>query len=183
MRRHQVFVDWYNFVRGEAAYAASVARTGLRLDIKPESWTHTEGILAKVMTMKERQALAAAAVLGVLAVLALLSDGPRGGRAAMLQARRTALWDLEEGGPTDADQGFNYNPVVIDDAVSRRGYPSLVTGWREWGCDGDRESLETEYDCVNHPDNHAAGFDDDYWYDSYGKGGRFTGHFTEGLDI
>ena len=25
--------------------------------------------------------------------------------------RTTALWDLEEGGPTDADQGGNYNPV------------------------------------------------------------------------
>jgi hypothetical protein len=46
-----------------------------------------------------------------------------------------------------------------------------------------RESLETEYACVNHPDNHGADYDDDYWYDSYGKGGRFTGHFTEDLDI
>ena len=97
--------------------------------------------------------------------------------------RRTQLWDLEEGGPTDADQGFNYNPVVIDDAVSRRGYPALVTGWREWGCDGDKESLETEYACVNHPDNHGADYDDDYWYDAYGKGGRYTGHFTEDLDV
>jgi len=97
--------------------------------------------------------------------------------------RRTQLWDLEEGGPTDADQGFNYNPVVLDDAVSRRGYPALVTGWREWGCDGDRESLETEWACVNHPDNHGADYDDDYTFDSYGRGGRFTGHFTEDLDI
>jgi hypothetical protein len=120
--------------------------------------------------------------------------------------RRTQLWDLEEGGPTDADQaGFNYNPVVLDDAVSRRGYPSLVTGWREWGCDGDRESLETEYPCVNTPDNHGANYDDDYFFDSYGggreseggrdrewggssptrgrEGGRFTGHFTEDLNI
>ena len=97
--------------------------------------------------------------------------------------RRTQLWDLEEGGPTDADQGFNYNPVVLDDAVSRRGYPALVTGWREWGCDGDRESLETEWECVNHPDNHGADYDDDYFFDSYGRGGRFTGHFTEDLDI
>ena len=100
-----------------------------------------------------------------------------------MPGRTIALWDLEEGGPTDADQGFNYNPVVLDDAVSRRGYPALVTGWREWGCDGDRESLETEYECVNHPDNHGADYDDDYWYDSYGRGGRFTGHFTEDLDI
>lgn len=144
-----------------------------------------------------RQATIAAAVSAALALVALVlsSDKTSSSSAGHVRhstvylmqeqrlARPTLLWDLEEGGPTDADQGFNYNPVVIDDAVSRRGYPSLVTGWREWGCDGDRESLETEYECVNHPDNHGADYDDDYWYDSYGKGGRFTGHFTEGLDI
>ena len=145
-----------------------------------------------------RRGTAAAAVVSAslaIVALALSSNGTSSsarhqrldGGVYLLQqralARPTALWDLEEGGPTDADQGFNYNPVVIDDAVSRRGYPSLVTGWREWGCNGDRESLETEYDCVNHPDNHGADYDDDYWYDSYGRGGRFTGHFTEGLDI
>ena len=87
---------------------------------------------------------------------------------------------------------------MLDDAVSRRGYPSLVTGWREWGCDGDRQSLETEYECVNHPDNHGtqftcftgtkvqilthkallgANYDDDYWFDSYG-GGRGDGRLV-----
>ena len=105
----------------------------------------------------------------------------RSSRLQLGRARPTKLWDLEEGGPIDADQGVNYNPVVIDDAVSRRGYPALVTGWREWGCDG--ESLQTEFACVNTPDNHGADFDDDYMYDSYGRGGRFTGHFTEDLDI
>ena len=112
----------------------------------------------------------------------LLQRGhPRLQALQLARARLTKLWDLEEGGPTDADQGVNYNPVVIDDAVSRRGYPALVTGWREWGCDG--ESLQTEFACVNTPDNHGADFDDDYMYDSYGRGGRFTGHFTEDLDI
>ena len=104
--------------------------TSLFVAAVPCSWSIRSGAMAR-----ERHALAAASALVLLAVLALLSDGPRGERrAGMLQAQRTALWDLEEGGPTDADQGFNYNPVVVDDAVSRRGYPALVTGWREWGC-------------------------------------------------
>jgi hypothetical protein len=57
------------------------------------------------------------------------------------------LWDLEEGGPTVADQaGNNYNPVVLDDAVSRDGYPPLNSGWEKWGCGGNN-SLENQYPC------------------------------------
>jgi len=64
------------------------------------------------------------------------------------------LWDLEEGGPTSADEyGVNYNPVVLDDSVSREGYPALNGGWG--GCAGTggkglKGNLVNQYAC-SHP--------------------------------
>lgn len=58
---------------------------------------------------------------------------------------------LSETGPTDSDDaGHNYNPVVLDDAVTRGGYPAMNRGWREWGC-GGRDDLMNEYGCSNYP--------------------------------
>uniref|UniRef100_A0A7S0NE88 Uncharacterized protein n=1 Tax=Hanusia phi TaxID=3032 RepID=A0A7S0NE88_9CRYP len=67
-----------------------------------------------------------------------------------VRARQMALWDFEEGGPTAADVGgTNYNPVVLDDAVSREGYPPLNRGWEEWGCGGS-DSMMNEYPCSHY---------------------------------
>eukprot|EP00961_Rhodomonas_salina_P042541 571655-Rhodomonas_salina.3 len=46
----------------------------------------------------------------------------RCGGKQVAPGREMALWDFEQGGPTDSDDGGNnYNPVVLDDAV---GIPS-----------------------------------------------------------
>ncbi len=61
------------------------------------------------------------------------------------------LWDFEQGGPTASDDsGENYNPVVVDDSISRAGYPSIDHGWQRWGCNG-YGSLGDMYPCNNFP--------------------------------
>lgn len=65
-------------------------------------------------------------------------------------SRFQMLWDLEEGGPTAFDDaGENYNPVVLDDTVSRAGYPSLNNGWQRWGCANN--NVADLYPCSNLP--------------------------------
>ena len=60
------------------------------------------------------------------------------------------LWDFEEGGPTFSDDaGENYNPVIIDDSVSRAGYPSMNDGWQRWGC--AQNNVADMYPCSNLP--------------------------------
>jgi hypothetical protein len=60
------------------------------------------------------------------------------------------LWDFEEGGPTASDDaGENYNPVVLDDSVTRAGYPSLNDGWQRWGC--ATNNVADMYPCSNLP--------------------------------
>jgi hypothetical protein len=44
-------------------------------------------------------------------VLFLFYSPPTPLSLSLTAGRTTALWDLEEGGPTDADMGGNYNPV------------------------------------------------------------------------
>jgi hypothetical protein len=65
--------------------------------------------------------------------------------------RLQMLWDFEQGGPTASDDaGENYNPVVVDDSISRAGYPSIDDGWQRWGCTG-YGSLGDMYPCNNLP--------------------------------
>mmetsp|Transcript_20030 Transcript_20030/g.40558 ORF Transcript_20030/g.40558 Transcript_20030/m.40558 type:complete len:117 (-) Transcript_20030:43-393(-) len=99
----------------------------------------------------------------LLLVLVVLADMRGRSTALLLQrprvrmlptarpGREMALWDFENGGPTDSDDsGNNYNPVVLDDTVTRKGYPATVEGWQEWTCGGS-DSLMNEYPCVNTP--------------------------------
>ena len=71
--------------------------------------------------------------------------------AARENIRLQMLWDFEQGGPTASDDaGENYNPVVVDDSISRAGYPSIDNGWQRWGCTG-YGSLGDMYPCNNFP--------------------------------
>mmetsp|Transcript_2441 Transcript_2441/g.5410 ORF Transcript_2441/g.5410 Transcript_2441/m.5410 type:complete len:92 (-) Transcript_2441:65-340(-) len=83
---------------------------------------------------------------GVGGIGAPVAATGRTGLSGCLSPPKQQLWDLEQGGPTSFDEsGYNYNPVVVDDSVTRQGYPALVGGWKGAGAD-----LETMYP-YSHP--------------------------------
>ncbi len=101
-------------------------------------------------------AVAAVCLLFSCSVLFVIAANTHSNARSLIMAEREnnrlqMLWDFEQGGPTASDDaGENYNPVVVDDSISRAGYPSIDGGWQRWGCTG-YGSLGDMYPCNNFP--------------------------------